>query len=68
MAAPLIWINGLPGTGKLTVAKEIGALDSLAIVISNHSLIDPVARWLGPNSRNHPRYQEERKDECAKAF
>lgn len=67
-SAPLIWINGFPGTGKLTVAKAMSSLDSEALVIDNHMLIDPVAHRLGPASRSHPRYQEERKIERTRAF
>ena len=56
--SPLIWINGYPGTGKLTVAKGIAALSSQVIVLDNHQLIDPVEAKF---SRSHPRYQEERR-------
>ena len=68
MPAPIVWINAFPGVGKLTVAKEIILHHDRAILISNHSLIDPVARLLGPNSRDHPRYQEERKAAREEAF
>lgn len=65
MAAPLIWINGFPGAGKLTVARELGALDERIKVIDNHQLIDPVeARF----SRSQPEYQPARKQERQRAF
>jgi adenylylsulfate kinase-like enzyme len=57
-AAPLVWINGFPGSGKLTVATALATLDGSIVVLDNHMLIDPVeARF----SREHPRYQQERK-------
>ncbi|KAJ5242165.1 uncharacterized protein N7469_000492 [Penicillium citrinum] len=57
-AAPLIWINGFPGSGKLTVAKVFKQLTSDdTIILDNHQLIDPVeARF----PRLHPEYQKER--------
>jgi hypothetical protein len=56
--APLVWINGYPGTGKLTVAKAMAAFSPQVVVLDNHQLIDPVeARF----SRSHPRYREERR-------
>lgn len=56
--APLIWINGFPGSGKLTVAKVFKQLTSDdTIILDNHQLIDPVeARF----PRLHPEYQKER--------
>ncbi|GAW23589.1 hypothetical protein ANO14919_131630 [Xylariales sp. No.14919] len=55
--APLVWINGFPGSGKLTVAKAIAALHEPATVLDNHRLIDPVeARY----PRSHPEYQQQR--------
>ncbi|KAL6859292.1 hypothetical protein J3F83DRAFT_749645 [Trichoderma novae-zelandiae] len=65
MAAPLIWINAFPGTGKLTIAKAIKSLDESVTVIDNHQLIDPVALRV---SRDDPRYQVERKRERERAF
>ncbi|ETS03819.1 hypothetical protein M419DRAFT_136420 [Trichoderma reesei RUT C-30] len=65
MAAPLIWINAFPGTGKLTIAKAIKALDESVTVVDNHQLIDPVASRI---SRDDPRYQAERKRERERAF
>ncbi|CAG7963010.1 unnamed protein product [Penicillium salamii] len=38
-----IYINGYPGVGKLTVAKELCKLLPKAKIVSNHLLIDPVA-------------------------
>ena len=56
-AAPVVWINGFPGSGKLTVAMAISTLDQTVIVLDNHKLIDPVeARF----PRTHPCYQQER--------
>ncbi|OQE21674.1 hypothetical protein PENSTE_c011G09754 [Penicillium steckii] len=57
-AAPLIWINGFPGSGKLTVAKVFKQLtQDDTIILDNHQLIDPVeARF----PRLHPEYQKER--------
>ena len=55
---PLIWINGCPGSGKLTVATALVTLHKEAIVLDNHKLIDPVeARF----PRSHPGYRRERK-------
>jgi hypothetical protein len=57
-AAPVVWINGFPGSGKLTVATAVAAVDKTAVVLDNHKLIDPVeARF----ERTHPRYQHERR-------
>ena len=56
--APLVWLNGFPGTGKLTVAKELVALGGNIILVDNHSMIDPVeARF----PRTHAAYQAERR-------
>ncbi|VUC37180.1 unnamed protein product [Clonostachys rosea] len=63
VAAPIIWINAFPGTGKLTVARALRALIPKSVVIGNHQLIDPVTL-----SRDHPCYQTERKKEREKAF
>lgn len=65
MAAPLIWINAFPGTGKLTIAKAIKSMGEFITVIDNHQLIDPVAAKL---SRDDPHYQTERKRERERAF
>ncbi|KAI0388383.1 hypothetical protein F5Y17DRAFT_222191 [Xylariaceae sp. FL0594] len=40
---PFIYINGYPGVGKLSVAKELCKLLPRAKVVSNHLLIDPAA-------------------------
>ncbi|KAK5991830.1 hypothetical protein PT974_05216 [Cladobotryum mycophilum] len=40
---PFIYINGYPGVGKLTVAKELCRLLPKAKVVDNHLLIDPAA-------------------------
>lgn len=55
--APVVWINGFPGSGKLTVATAIAGMDRTAIVLDNHQLIDPVEEWF---ERSHPSYQDER--------
>ncbi|KAK4182082.1 hypothetical protein QBC35DRAFT_396683 [Podospora australis] len=57
--APIIWMNGFPGTGKLTVAEKLAALcgPENATVLDNHKLIDPVEAKI---PRSHPDYQKER--------
>ncbi|KAL6700467.1 hypothetical protein J3F84DRAFT_121647 [Trichoderma pleuroticola] len=65
MAAPVVWINAFPGTGKLTAARELVRLDQSSILIDNHQLIDPVAARF---SRDHPQYQTERRRERERAF
>src|SRR3569833_858144 len=64
---PIVWINAFPGTGKLTVARELVTLfggggggddDAYVMLIDNHSLIDPVEAKF---SRLHPDYQQERR-------
>lgn len=62
---PVIWINGFPGTGKLTIARELARIYMLSILIDNHKLIDPVAARF---SRDHPQYQIERKRRREWAF
>lgn len=57
-AAPLVWINGFPGCGKLTIASHLERLYDNLILIDNHKLKDPVAAKF---PRGHPDYQEERK-------
>ncbi|KAL8415004.1 hypothetical protein RB594_006001 [Gaeumannomyces avenae] len=57
-AAPVVWINGFPGCGKLTVATAIRALDETVIVLDNHKLIDLVEERV---ARTHPSYQHERR-------
>lgn len=55
--APLVWINGFPGTGKLTIAREliniISGMDDgpdhvqpQPLLLDNHQLIDPVEKRL----------------------
>jgi broad-specificity NMP kinase len=58
MAGPVVWINGFPGTGKLTIARELALIYIRSVLIDNHQLIDPVAARF---SRDHPQYQAERK-------
>ncbi|KAI1123613.1 hypothetical protein F5Y10DRAFT_280788 [Nemania abortiva] len=65
MHAPLIWINGFPGSGKLTVATALQALGESITLIDNHTLIDPVSARI---PRDHPDYQRERQAERQAAF
>ncbi|KAF2122451.1 hypothetical protein BDV96DRAFT_592987 [Lophiotrema nucula] len=66
-AAPVLYINGFPGTGKLTVARAIIGLlgEDQALLIDNHGLIDPVEARCG---RSHPRYLIERRKERERTF
>ena len=43
-AAPLLYVNGFPGVGKLTIAREIVKLLGLeeCILLDSHTLIGPV--------------------------
>ena len=68
----MVYINGFPGTGKLTIAKMM--CDALAhsntiiqapILIDNHMLIDPVGAVL---PRTHPDYRVHRKAMRSQAF
>jgi broad-specificity NMP kinase len=52
-----IYINGYPGVGKFTVAKELEKLIPDSKVYHNHLLIDPIAALVG---RNDPHYREMR--------
>ena len=57
--ASFIYINGYPGVGKLTIAKELlNLLPSPAKLLDNHLLIDPVAALL---DRGSGEYQSLRK-------
>ncbi|EWY90169.1 hypothetical protein FOYG_07778 [Fusarium oxysporum NRRL 32931] len=56
--APVVWINGFPGTGKKTIADAMKQLDPSILVLDNHKLIDPVAEVI---SRDHPEYNTQRK-------
>lgn len=75
-AAPLVWINGFPGTGKCTIAKQLVALlgKERAILIDNHQLIDPVEADMTRshpeyiNIRRHPDYQTRRKEKRGAIF
>ena len=68
--APLVWINGFPGTGKFTVAEQLSILlgAEKTILIDNHQLIDPVEVEMArihpeyPNIRSHPDYQVLRRE------
>ena len=69
-AAPLIWINGFPGTGKYTVAKQLVAIlgNERAVLIDSHQLIDPVEADMARNNpehlniRLHPDYNIRRRE------
>lgn len=64
---PLVWINGFPGTGKLTIARllaEIAGNEEM-VLIDNHQLIDPVEAKI---PRYHPDYQKERLRQRGIAF
>ncbi|KAI0141248.1 hypothetical protein GGR57DRAFT_487482 [Xylariaceae sp. FL1272] len=54
---PFIWINGYPGVGKLTVARELCTMLEKSKVLDNHLLIDPVAAVF---DREDPEYQPAR--------
>ncbi|KAH7255364.1 uncharacterized protein BKA55DRAFT_725638 [Fusarium redolens] len=54
--APVVWINGFPGTGKKTIADAMKQLDPNILVLDNHKLIDPAAAF----SREHPEYNTQR--------
>lgn len=59
MPAYIIYINGFPGVGKLTVARALQPLIPGYEIIHNHELIDPVeARY----PRGSPYYQEKRSE------
>lgn len=65
--APLVWMNGFPGCGKLTVARvlvELLGTDN-AVLIDNHQLIDPVEARM---PRDHTDYQKERQLQRTIAF
>ncbi|KAF2217652.1 hypothetical protein CERZMDRAFT_31403 [Cercospora zeae-maydis SCOH1-5] len=64
---PLVWINGFPGVGKLTLARELVKLyaDGNVVLIDNHQLIDPVAARF---QREEPQYNVERQKERQKAL
>ncbi|XWW94053.1 hypothetical protein V2A60_001995 [Cordyceps javanica] len=55
MPGQFVWINGMPGVGKLTVARALRDLLPDAQVIDNHSLIDQVQV-----PRSHADYNAER--------
>ena len=75
-AAPLVWINGFPGVGKYTIAKQLVTLlgNDKAILIDIHQLIDPVEAEMArdhPEYRNirlHPDYQLRRRQRRVIAF
>lgn len=41
MAAPVVHINGHPGTGKLTIARALQNMMPGARLLDNHALLDP---------------------------
>lgn len=55
MPGQFVWINGMPGVGKLTVARALHALLPESRLVDNHSLIDQVTL-----PRSHPSYDAER--------
>lgn len=59
MNGQFVWINGMPGVGKLTVARALQSLLSSSsagvTLIDNHALIDQVTV-----PRSHPDYNAER--------
>ncbi|KAK5126757.1 hypothetical protein LTR85_009691 [Meristemomyces frigidus] len=57
MAAPVIYINGFPGVGKLTTARALHSLLPGSQILHNHELIDPVEKHC---SRGNPHYQAKR--------
>lgn len=56
---PCIYINGFPGVGKLTVAKELQQLLPNSKIFHNHLVIDPVAAMV---DRSSPEYDIMRTD------
>lgn len=75
-AAPLVWINGFPATGKYTIAKQLVSLlgNEKSILIDNHQFIDPVEEEMARNNpeyqnvRLHPDYQNRRREKRVTAF
>jgi hypothetical protein len=64
-AAPLVWINAFPGTGKYTIASILAnkLMKAQCALIHNHDLVDTVIL-----PRDHPMYRTLRKEERFKAF
>ncbi|OIW23597.1 hypothetical protein CONLIGDRAFT_637563 [Coniochaeta ligniaria NRRL 30616] len=50
---PFIYINGYPGVGKLTVARELERILPKSKIYDNHLLIDPIAELV---DRSSPEY------------
>ncbi|KAK4547157.1 hypothetical protein LTR36_001378 [Oleoguttula mirabilis] len=44
LPAPVVYINGFPGVGKLTVARALQPMLPNSRILHNHELIDPVER------------------------
>ncbi len=67
MSAPLLWVNGFPGSGKLTVMRVLTELLGVnrAVLIDNHQMIDPVE---ATTPREHPAYQRQRQLQREKVF
>ena len=57
MPAYVVYINGHPGVGKLTIARQLQKLIPGSEVLHNHELIDPVEKH---TPRGSARYQLER--------
>ncbi|KAK1579586.1 uncharacterized protein LY79DRAFT_522372 [Colletotrichum navitas] len=55
---PFIYINGYPGVGKLTVAKELSKLLPKAKTFSNHLLIDPAAAVFDRTAEEYQRLRQ----------
>ncbi|EFQ25030.1 hypothetical protein CGRA01v4_06663 [Colletotrichum graminicola] len=54
-----IYINGFPGVGKLTVAKDVCKLIQGSRVFHNHLVIDPVAAMLDRGSEGYDELRAE---------
>lgn len=52
----MVWINGFPGVGKFTIAKELHRLLPGSVLVDNHSLIDQVTL-----PRDHADYNSQRR-------
>ncbi|KAF5502970.1 Ribose-5-phosphate isomerase [Colletotrichum fructicola] len=55
---PMVYINGFPGTGKLTVGKVLDTASDKIKLVHNHLLINPAEAVL---SRDQPGYQDLRR-------
>ncbi|KAH0440014.1 hypothetical protein CcaCcLH18_02731 [Colletotrichum camelliae] len=55
---PIVYINGFPGTGKLTIAKILNNASNEIKLVHNHLLINPAEAVL---TRDQPGYQDLRR-------